>query len=73
MTEDKVYIIGVAFGGPTSLLPEIHRLVNDAEIVFGGKRLLDMFPSLVWVSKEYQGEFPRAKLVSLAEVLVQVP
>ncbi|MFC1943486.1 precorrin-6y C5,15-methyltransferase (decarboxylating) subunit CbiE [Chloroflexota bacterium] len=46
MPEDKVYIIGVSFGGPTSLLPEIHRLVNDAEIVFGGKRLLDMFPSL---------------------------
>ena len=46
MPEDKVYIIGVAFGGPTSLLPEVHRLVNDAEIVFGSKRLLDMFPSL---------------------------
>ena len=45
MPEAKVYIIGVAFGGPTSLLPKIHRLVNEAEMVFGGKRLLDMFPS----------------------------
>ncbi len=46
MPEAKVYIIGVAPGGESSLLPETHRLVNDAEIVFGGKRLLDMFPSL---------------------------
>jgi precorrin-6Y C5,15-methyltransferase (decarboxylating) len=28
------------------LLPEARRLVNQAEIVFGGKRLLNMFPSL---------------------------
>lgn len=46
MPEAKVYIIGVAPGGASSLLPEAHRLVHKAEIVFGGKRLLDMFPSL---------------------------
>ncbi len=46
MPENKVYIIGVAPGGGCSLLPEAHRLVNEAEIVFGGKRLLDMFSSL---------------------------
>jgi precorrin-6Y C5,15-methyltransferase (decarboxylating) len=42
----KVHIIGVAPDGASSLLPEARRLVNRAEIVFGGKRLLDMFPSL---------------------------
>ena len=46
MPKDKVHIIGVAPDGASSLLPEAHRLVNRAEIVFGGKRLLDMFPSL---------------------------
>ena len=46
MPKDKVYVIGVAPDGASSLLPEARRLVNRAEIVFGGKRLLDMFPSL---------------------------
>ena len=46
MPEDKIYIIGVAPGGVSSLLPEALRLVNRAEIVLGGKRLLDMLPSL---------------------------
>jgi precorrin-6Y C5,15-methyltransferase (decarboxylating) len=45
MPKDKVCIIGVAPGGASSLLPEARRLVKQAEIVFGGKRLLDMFPS----------------------------
>ena len=40
----KVHIIGVAPGG--SLLPEARRLVDGAEMVFGGRRLLSMFPSL---------------------------
>jgi precorrin-6Y C5,15-methyltransferase (decarboxylating) len=44
--KSKVRIIGVAPEGASSLLPEARRLVNRAEIVFGGKRLLDMFPSL---------------------------
>ena len=46
MPKDKVYIMGVTPGEASSLLLEAQRLVNDAEIVFGGKRLLDMFPSL---------------------------
>ena len=46
MPRDKVHIIGVAPGGASSLLPEARRLVNRAEIVLGGRRLLDMFPSL---------------------------
>jgi precorrin-6Y C5,15-methyltransferase (decarboxylating) len=46
MPKDKVHIIGVAPDGASSLLPEARRLINRAEIVFGGKRLLDMFPSL---------------------------
>jgi len=46
MPKRKVYIIGVAPSGAPSLLPEVRRLLEGAEIVFGGKRLLDMFPSL---------------------------
>lgn len=46
MPKDKVHIIGVAPGGASSLLPEARRLVNRAEIFLGGRRLLDMFPSL---------------------------
>jgi len=46
MPKDKVHIVGVAPDGASSLLSEARRLVNRAEIVFGGKRLLDMFPSL---------------------------
>ena len=44
MSKRKVHIIGVAPEG--SLLPEARRLLNQAEMVFGGKRLLGMFPSL---------------------------
>jgi precorrin-6Y C5,15-methyltransferase (decarboxylating) len=46
MPKGKVHIIGVAPEGASSLLPEARRLVNQAEIILGGKRLLDMFPSL---------------------------
>ena len=46
MIKNKVYIIGVAPDGASSLLPEARRLVDRAEVVFGGKRLLNMFPSL---------------------------
>jgi precorrin-6Y C5,15-methyltransferase (decarboxylating) len=46
MPRDKVHIIGVAPEGASSLLPEARRLLNGAEIILGGKRLLDMFPSL---------------------------
>jgi precorrin-6Y C5,15-methyltransferase (decarboxylating) len=46
MPRDKVHIIGVAPEGASSLLPEARRLVDRAGVVFGGKRLLDMFPSL---------------------------
>jgi precorrin-6Y C5,15-methyltransferase (decarboxylating) len=44
--KDKVYIIGMAPDGAYSLPPKARHLVEKAEIVFGGKRLLDMFPSL---------------------------
>jgi precorrin-6Y C5,15-methyltransferase (decarboxylating) len=46
MPRRKLYIIGVAPQGATSLLPEARRLVEQAELVFGGRRLLGMFPSL---------------------------
>ncbi len=42
MPKRKVHIIGVAPEG--SLLPEARRLVDRAEMVFGGRRLLGMFP-----------------------------
>jgi precorrin-6Y C5,15-methyltransferase (decarboxylating) len=44
MSKGKVHIIGVAPEG--SLLPEARRLLNQAELVFGGRRLLRVFPSL---------------------------
>jgi precorrin-6Y C5,15-methyltransferase (decarboxylating) len=46
MPKGKVHIIGVAPEGASSLLSEARRLLNGAEIILGGKRLLDMFPSL---------------------------
>ncbi len=46
MSEDKVYIIGVGGSGASSLPPEIRRLINQAELIFGGERLLNMFPSI---------------------------
>jgi len=44
MPKAKVHIIGIAPQGASSLLPEARRLVNRAEMVFGGERLLQMFP-----------------------------
>jgi precorrin-6Y C5,15-methyltransferase (decarboxylating) len=46
MPKDKVYIIGVAPEGASSLPPQARQRLNRAEIVFGGRRLLGMFPSL---------------------------
>jgi precorrin-6Y C5,15-methyltransferase (decarboxylating) len=46
MTKDKVYIIGVAPAGISSLEATAQQLINEAEIVIGGRRLLDSFPSL---------------------------
>ena len=46
MSENKVYVIGMAPSGPAGLLSETRQVVNQAELVFGGKRLLDIFPSL---------------------------
>lgn len=46
MPKDKVHIIGVAPSGSSSLTPGARDQVNQAELVFGGKRLLALFPSL---------------------------
>ncbi len=46
MPGNKVHIIGLSPGGASSLNSEARQLVKQAEMVFGGKRLLDMFPSL---------------------------
>jgi precorrin-6Y C5,15-methyltransferase (decarboxylating) len=46
MTKDKVYIIGVAPTGKSSLEATAQQLINEAEMVIGGRRLLDSFPSL---------------------------
>jgi len=42
VSKPEVHIVGVAPGG--GLLPEAQRLLNQAEMVFGGRRLLQMFP-----------------------------
>ena len=44
MPKNKVHIIGVAPDGASSLTSQARRLVNRAEMVFGGERLLQMFP-----------------------------
>jgi precorrin-6Y C5,15-methyltransferase (decarboxylating) len=46
MPKAKVYILGMAPDGAASLLPGARRILDRAEMVFGGKRLLDAFPSL---------------------------
>lgn len=46
MTQNRVYIIGIAPEGAHSLSPKAKRLINSAEIAFGGTRLLEMFPAL---------------------------
>lgn len=46
MRKDKLYIIGVAPEGASSLSPATKRQVKQADIVFGGERLLQMFTSL---------------------------
>jgi precorrin-6Y C5,15-methyltransferase (decarboxylating) len=46
MQKHKVYIIGIPPGGTSCLTPQAQQLIDRADLVFGGKRLLDMFPSL---------------------------
>jgi precorrin-6Y C5,15-methyltransferase (decarboxylating) len=46
MQKHKVYIIGIPPDGPSCLTPQAHQLIDRADLVFGGKRLLDMFPAL---------------------------
>jgi precorrin-6Y C5,15-methyltransferase (decarboxylating) len=45
MQKDKVYIIGIAPEGISSLSAATRKLVEQGEIVFGGERLLQMLPS----------------------------
>lgn len=45
MSKDKVYIIGIGPGGVTGLVPETRQIIDRAEILIGGKRLLDMLTS----------------------------
>lgn len=46
MPDGKVYIIGVASEGAASLSAEATRLLQRADMVIGGVRLIDMFPDL---------------------------
>lgn len=46
MPQSKIPIVGVAPGGPSGLSPEVCQTIGGAEMVFGGERLLGMFPSL---------------------------
>ena len=43
---NKVYIIGISPGGASSLNPEALALIQDAEVLFGGQRLLEIFPDV---------------------------
>ena len=45
MSKDRVYIVGIGASGASNLVPEVHRIINGAEMLFGGERLLGMFPS----------------------------
>lgn len=46
MPQSKIPMIGVAAGGLSTLDPEVVRTINEAEMVFGSNRLLDLFPEL---------------------------
>ena len=46
MVQNKVYVIGVTPSGVSGLSPETAQLLHKADIVLGGKRLLDLFPSI---------------------------
>lgn len=46
MPPDKVFVIGVSPEGASSLSPAVCQRVTQADILFGGERLLEMFPSL---------------------------
>lgn len=77
MPKDKVYIIGVGASGKSSLTEESCRIIEEAEILFGGARLLDMFPSgtkarviisnnLVEITRQIKANLGKNKIVVLA-------
>ncbi|MCL5985243.1 MAG: precorrin-6y C5,15-methyltransferase (decarboxylating) subunit CbiE [Actinobacteria bacterium] len=43
---NRVSVVGVGANGAESLFPQALKIVNEAEIVFGGERILNMFPWL---------------------------
>ena len=45
MQNHKVYIIGIPPEGTSCLSPQTHQLIDRADLLFGGTRLLDMFPA----------------------------
>lgn len=57
--DNKVYIIGVGGGGVSSLLPEALSIVSRTEILFGGERLLSMFPSFSGQKVTIKNNLPR--------------
>ncbi|MDO8568513.1 MAG: precorrin-6y C5,15-methyltransferase (decarboxylating) subunit CbiE, partial [Dehalococcoidales bacterium] len=46
MRRDRVYIIGVAPEGAAGLSASARRMAQSADLVIGGDRLLNMFPSI---------------------------
>lgn len=46
MQKHKVTIIGISPDGTSCLSPQAQQLISRADLIFGGKRLLDMFPAL---------------------------
>lgn len=45
MDKNKIYIVGVLDSGERSLTPDSLRLINQAEVLIGSRRLLSFFPA----------------------------
>lgn len=45
MPQDKVFVVGISAEGASSLSPSVCQRVMQADMLFGGKRQLEMFPS----------------------------
>lgn len=46
MTENRVSIIGITPEGPDGLSGRARRIIDEANLIFGGERLLSMFPDI---------------------------
>lgn len=68
MLADKVYIIGVSPLGASSVSGEALNLVHEAELIFGGQRLLDMFPAVTAQKIRVGGDLNQTTAVIKANI-----